>query len=52
MTNWMGDEVCLWSSRWSINEDRELIQQADLMAVVDYMKLDNARVDFLWMIAT
>lgn len=51
MTGWMGEKGWVYYSGWDTDKYRQLLREADLQLVLDEVKQDNVKAEFLWVIA-
>ncbi|CAN8097926.1 unnamed protein product [Discula destructiva] len=51
MTGWMGPEGWVYHSGWGTTKYRELVKGMGLNVVLDEVKEDNVKAEFLWIIA-
>lgn len=51
MTGWMGEKGWVYHSGWDTDKYRQLLREADLQLVLDEVKQDNVKAEFLWVIA-
>lgn len=50
MTGWMGEKGWVYYSGWDTDKYRQLLREAGLHLVLDEVKQDNVKADFLWII--
>lgn len=51
MTGWMGPEGWMYHSGWGIEKYRDLLAGFGLVTLLDEVKQDNVKAEFLWIIA-
>lgn len=51
MTGWMGEKGWVYHSGWRADRYRQLLREAGLQLVLDEVRRDNVKADFLWIIA-
>lgn len=51
MTGWMGPEGWMYRSAWGTEKYRELVKEMGLDLVLDEVRKDNVKAEFLWIIA-
>lgn len=51
MTGWMGEKGWVYHSGWDADKYRQLLREAGLQLVLDEVKQDNVKAEFLWVIA-
>lgn len=51
MEGWMGEKGWVYHSGWDAEKYRQLLKQAGLQLVLDEVKQDNVKAEFLWIIA-
>ncbi|KAK7705845.1 hypothetical protein SLS64_007793 [Diaporthe eres] len=51
MTGWMGQKGWVYHSGWDADKYRQLLREAGLELVLDEVKQDNVKAEFLWVIA-
>ncbi|KAI3401980.1 hypothetical protein diail_3954 [Diaporthe ilicicola] len=51
MTGWMGEKGWVYHSGWNADKYRQLLKEAGLQLVLDEVKQDNVKAEFLWIIA-
>lgn len=51
MAGWMGPEGWMYHSGWSVEKYRELLKGMKLDIVLDEVKQDNVKAEFLWIVA-
>ncbi|KAG8169910.1 hypothetical protein KVR01_000655 [Diaporthe batatas] len=51
MTGWMGEKGWVYHSGWDANHYRQLLRNAGLHLVLDEVRGDNVKAEFLWVIA-
>lgn len=51
MTGWMGEKGWVYYSGWDADKYRQLLREAGLQLVLDEVKQDNVKAEFLWVIA-
>lgn len=51
MTGWMGEKGWVYHSGWDADKYRQLLRDAGLRLVLDEVKQDNVKAEFLWVIA-
>ncbi|KUI70005.1 Sterol 24-C-methyltransferase [Cytospora mali] len=50
MTGWMGEKGWVYHSGWGIEKYRQLVKETGLELVLDEVKQDNVKAEFLWII--
>lgn len=50
MTGWMGEKGWVYYSGWDTDKYRRLLREAGLQLVLDEVKQDNVKAEFLWII--
>lgn len=51
MTGWMGEKGWVYHSGWDADTYRQLLRDTGLRLVLDEVKQDNVKAEFLWVIA-
>ncbi|KAK2599505.1 hypothetical protein N8I77_011256 [Diaporthe amygdali] len=51
MTGWMGEKGWVYHSGWEADRYRQLLGEAGLQLVLDEVRQDNVKADFLWVVA-
>lgn len=51
MTGWMGEKGWVYYSGWDTDKYRQILREAGLHLVLDEVKQDNVKAEFLWIIA-
>lgn len=51
MTGWMGEKGWVYYSGWETDKYRQFLREAGLHLVLDEVKQDNVKAEFLWIIA-
>lgn len=51
MTGWMGEKGWVYHSGWDADKYRQLVREAGLELVLDEVREDNVKAEFLWVIA-
>lgn len=51
MTGWMGEKGWVYYSGWDADRYRQLLREAGLHLVLDEVREDNVKAEFLWVIA-
>lgn len=51
MTGWMGEKGWVYHSGWDADHYRQLLRNAGLHLVLDEVRKDNVKAEFLWVIA-
>lgn len=51
MTGWMGERGWVYMSAWGPEKYRSLVEETGLQVVLDEVRQDNVKAEFLWIIA-
>jgi SAM-dependent methyltransferase len=51
MTGWMGEKGWVYHSGWDADKYRQILREAGLELVLDEVREDNVKAEFLWVIA-
>lgn len=51
MTGWMGEKGWVYYSGWGADKYRQLLREAGLRLVLDEVRQDNVKAEFMWVLA-